>query len=145
MNISTKILILGGTAIAAAAVGFYAGYQQAADYHQALELQAQNEALLKERNLNAQYQQALNDARARQSAILDDFERANNELDSLRHTVQNSLPRDTNAACTRALSARGALLTDCAAKYIGMATKADQHAEDARTLMNAWQALEKGN
>ena len=145
MNLSTKILILCGTALFFAAVGFYAGYKQAANYHESLELQAQNEALLKERQMNNEYATALNEARQRQTAILADFDNLASEFNRLRDTAKNSLPANTEPACLNAVNTRNELFTDCAAKYADMARKADQHAEDVRALNSAWQALQKGN
>lgn len=145
MNFYVKFGLIAGSAVALLGGSFYAGYKAAVRYHTALELQAQNEALLKERQLNNEYQQALNEARQRQTAILADFDNLNDELNSLRDTVQNSLPAGTEPACLNACSARSELFTDCAAKYADMATKADQHAADVRTLNAAWQALQKGN
>ena len=145
MNAYFKIGVAVGALVALAGGSFYAGYKAAVRYHESLELEAQNAALLKERQMNNEYATALNEARERQTAILADFDNLAAELNRLRDTAKNSLPADTEPACLNAVDTRNELFTDCAAKYADMARKADQHAEDVRALNSAWQALQKGN
>lgn len=145
MNAYFKIGVALGALVALSGGSFYAGYKAAVRYHTSLEIQAQNEALLKERQMNNEYATALNEARQRQTAILADFDNLALELNRLRDTAKNSLPANTEPACLNAVDTRNELFTDCAAKYADMARKADQHAEDVRALNSAWQALQKGN
>lgn len=96
--------------------------QQAAALSQAV-TKAQNEAKSRENTLRA----AADSARSESDGL-------RNDLNALRGQY-DQLSRD--AVIERA-AAVGVVLDQCARQYQGLAEKADRHANDVRTLIEAW-------
>ena len=80
-------------------------------------------------------------AQARAQAARRDADAARTELDRLRNSVaatRGGVPGESAAACAQRADAGGELLAQCAAAYSDLAAVADRHANDARTLIEAW-------
>lgn len=138
MNFYQKIALGMCVLASAAATAYYAGYKNATRYHTQLETEAQNLALLKERELKDEYIAALNDARLRQETLFNDFDALSSEYQRLRDNVQNSLPTNTESPGINTATTYAKLFTDCAKEYGAMAKNADQHAHDLKTIRDAW-------
>jgi uncharacterized protein YgfB (UPF0149 family) len=85
--------------------------------------------------------EAQNEAKQREARLRAAAAAAGNESDSLRHDldqVRDQLATATRDAAVERAAAVSAVLADCSRKYQGMAAKADAHASDVRTLMDAW-------
>ena len=82
---------------------------------------------------------AQNSANARNAVLLRDLGIAHSELDRLR-TALAGLPGPSGPpeACANRAATEGKLLLNCAERYTELAGKADRHASDAQTLMEAW-------
>jgi hypothetical protein len=68
-------------------------------------------------------------------------DRARSELDRLRDNIRSAsggVPGESTGACAVRADAAGELLAQCAGAYLSMAGIADRHANDARTLIEAW-------
>jgi len=85
--------------------------------------------------------QATNAAAARERGLRADAAGARNELDRLRDVLQD-YERGTAgippASCPDRAIALSDVLQECAGRYSGLAEKADRHASDLQTLMDAW-------
>ena len=80
-------------------------------------------------------------AQTRAQVARRDADRARSELDRLRDNLRSAsggVPGESPGACTVRADAAGELLAQCAAAYLSMAGIADRHANDARTLIEAW-------
>lgn len=80
-------------------------------------------------------------AQARAQAARRDADAARTELDRLRddlRATRGGVPGESATACTQRADAGGELLAQCAAAYSDLAAVADRHANDARTLIEAW-------
>ena len=80
-------------------------------------------------------------AQTRAVAARRDADAARSELDRLRGTLsiaRGGVPGESAAACAVRADAGGELLAQCAAAYSDLAAVADRHANDARTLIEAW-------
>lgn len=85
--------------------------------------------------------EAKNAATKRETILRGDADRARSELDGLRDelkTVCTNLPGDTADACTKRAATVNELFGQCAARYTGLAAKADRHASDSLMLQQAW-------
>ena len=85
--------------------------------------------------------EAQNAAQKRAQSARADADAARSELDRLRGDIAASAGRvadESPAACAVRADAAGELLGSCAAAYLDLAGKADRHASDARTLIEAW-------
>ena len=86
-------------------------------------------------------QEAQNAAQKRAQTARLDADRARSELDRLRDqltSARGGVPGESPAACTVRADAGADVLAQCAAAYLSMAGIADRHANDARTLIEAW-------
>lgn len=104
---------------------------------------AVEDALAAQKIVNANYQEALNDARTRESAARRDAERARFESDGLREQNADAARRIADAAtpeaAVRQYAATANLVFDqCQRSYLEMARVAQGHADDVRTLIGAW-------
>ena len=86
-------------------------------------------------------QEAQNAAQKRAQVARADADRARGELDRLRDTIRataGGVPGESTASCTQRADTSADLLGQCAAAYLDLAAIADRHANDARTLIEAW-------
>mgnify|MGYP001005258802 CR=1 FL=1 len=86
-------------------------------------------------------QEAQNAAQKRAQTARLDADRARTELDRLRDelaSTRGGVPGESTAACAVRAAAGADVLAQCAAAYLSMAGIADRHANDARTLIEAW-------
>lgn len=84
---------------------------------------------------------AANAARERDAALLRDAERARAESERLRDDASAyaaGVPEEPAASCAERAAALAELLADVERAGAGMAQAADRHANDARTLIEAW-------
>lgn len=80
-------------------------------------------------------------AQTRAQVARRDADRARSELDRMRDTLsatRGGVPGESPGACAVRADAAGELLAQCAGAYLSMAGIADRHANDARTLIEAW-------
>ena len=87
------------------------------------------------------YQGALNDAIKTQAILQAAATRAGRERDSLREqlsTAQQRIATASASAIAEYASTAGELLAQCGAEITELAAKADGHANDVRTLIEAW-------
>lgn len=85
-------------------------------------------------------QEAQNAAAKRAQAARRDADSARTELDRLRQHVASTAASagDAPAASPDRAAAHGELLVQCSAAYQDLARVADGHANDVRTLIEAW-------
>lgn len=84
--------------------------------------------------------QAQSDAAARLDSLRRSAGLARDELDGLRMASEAAM-RTASAsldACTATAAAYSRLLNQCGAEYQALGERADGHASDVRTLMQAW-------
>ena len=101
-----------------------------------------NEAERKTRLISDQYTEALNNARTRENEIRLAADGARSELDRLRITIKK---RSAAVAASPASAvdysiASADVFGECAAELTALAVKADGHASDLRTMIEAWPA-----
>lgn len=104
-------------------------------------LQATREARATESRRSLNVQEAQNAAAKRAQVARADADRARSELDRLRDTLSSTsrgLPGEPAAACPERAATVSQLLSACAAEAQELARAADGHANDARTLIEAW-------
>lgn len=80
-------------------------------------------------------------AQTRAQVARRDADRARSELDRMRDTLsatRGGVPGESTAACAVRADAAADVLAQCAGAYLSMAGIADRHANDARTLIEAW-------
>ena len=79
-------------------------------------------------------------ATTREVALRRDRDRAHSELERLRIALQRDMPGsgDATTACTERADPARELFLECAADLTALAGKADRHASDAQSLMDAW-------
>ena len=147
------------TAIVAGALAFGAGWKvqawrydaQIADIKaaqaQALAL-ANEEASRNFRAITTKYEGALNAARTRETVLRRNADLARTESDGLRSQLTDAARRI--AAAPPASVAEYAttvshLFSDCSRRYQELGVQADGHANDVRTLVEAWPVMEGGS
>jgi septal ring factor EnvC (AmiA/AmiB activator) len=102
---------------------------------------AVSRARAEERAINKTYQEALNAARTREALLRRDADRARAESDSLRAQLSDAARRIADAppaAVAEYATTVGELLAVCSRERTFYAEKADGHASDVRTLIEAW-------
>ena len=80
-------------------------------------------------------------AQTRAQVARRDADRARGELDRMRDTLsatRGGVPGESTASCAQRADAAADVLAQCGAAYQSMASIADRHASDARTLIEAW-------
>jgi len=85
--------------------------------------------------------EAIRNSTVRAIAARRDADAARSELDRMRDTINASrggVPGESPGACAVRADAAGELLAQCAGAYQWLAGIADRHANDARTLIEAW-------
>ena len=146
------LYVFAAVGIVAGALGFAGGWQtqgwrmgeQIAALKTA-QAEAVNTAAREARAQESKRFQGVQDAQAaaqtRAVAARRDADAARSELDRLRGTLsiaRGGVPDESAAACAVRADAGGELLAQCAAAYLDLAAIADRHANDARTLIEAW-------
>lgn len=109
-----------------------------------------NEARVQQDAITTRYENALNDAQVRQTALRTDLNRARAASVGLReqiartnHTLASSgyMPEGAGVTTAQYALASSELLADCGAAYTLLAEQADGHASDVRTLKEAWPSV----
>ena len=140
---AVKGLVLLAAFVAGAAVN---GWRVKAHYQAeiaAIEQERQserNEAERKTRLIANQYTEALNNARTRETDLRLSVDGARTELDRLRIAIKK---RSASVAASPASAidysiASADVFGECAAELTALAGKADGHASDLRTMIEAW-------
>ena len=138
---------LAAALIAALAAWFFQGYRygaQLADLHRDHAVavrKAEEQAREAEQAINTKYQEAINAATTRESVLRRHATAARNESDSLRAQLTDAARRFADAppaAVIEYAATTNELLTDCSRRYQELGAQADGHANDVRTLTEAW-------
>ena len=117
------------------------GYQKAVAEYNVKLIEAKERADKRERELTAQVKEAQDNGLKREETIKALADAVGKSSDSLRNTanaIRLGLPNATVEAARTAADAFAALFTDCQRRYADVAEKADGHANDVRTLEEAW-------
>ena len=117
------------------------GYQKAVAEYNVKLLAAKEVADKREQELSAQVQEAQANGLKREETIRTLAAAVGKSSDSLRNTanaIRLGLPLATVEAARTAADAFAAVFTDCQRRYIEVARAADGHANDVRTLEEAW-------
>lgn len=134
-------------ALAAAAVWVFQDARWSADVADIRLSQANEQAAAvsraraEERAINKTYQEALNAARTREALLRRDADRARAESDSLRTQLSHAarlIADAPPAAVAEYATTVSELLAVCSRERTFYAEKADGHASDIRTLIEAW-------
>lgn len=99
---------------------------------------------LAEASFNTRYQEALNEARTRESHLQAELDRLGAVSDGLRSQAADAarrLARSSPSAVLEYATALNVVYDDCRAAYAGMAAKAAGHAADVTTLRDAWPVI----
>lgn len=117
------------------------GYDKAAAEYQQKLADAKDAARLREQALNAQLQEARNAGAQRdqvlQAAAAATVAASGSLRDTLTH-LRSGLPGASAASLAHTADTLAAVLSECQDQYRDVAAKADRHANDARTLTEAW-------
>lgn len=95
----------------------------------------------KQQEITDGYIKALNDARSREADLRRDVAAASDAANSLRKQAADAarqLASHTPATVVIYATAASELLAECSAEYQRLAEKADGHAADVKTLIEAW-------
>lgn len=95
----------------------------------------------KQKEITDGYIKALNDARTRETALRRDVAVASDAANSLRKQAADAarqLASQPPATVVIYATSAGDLLAECSAEYQRLAEKADGHAADVKTLIEAW-------
>ena len=117
------------------------GYQKAVAEYNVKLLAAKEAADKREQELSAQVQEAQANGLKREETIKALAAAVGKSSDSLRNTanaIRLGLPLATVEAARTAADAFATVFTDCQRRYADVAEKADGHANDVRTLEEAW-------
>ena len=117
------------------------GYQRAVAEYAVKEKAAKEQALEKERFLRQQVSEAEANAQKRyeeKRAVIADAAAATRSLRDTIADQRSKLATVAADACRQTASAALTVLAECASAYGDMAEKADGHADDVRTLSEAW-------
>ena len=109
--------------------------------HKTAELDAVSRVRSDERAITKTYQEALNAARIRENTLRRDVAAAGAQSDGLREQAAEAARRlaaAPPAAVLEYATAVNQLFADCSRSYQELAGKADGHAADVRTLIEAW-------
>ena len=117
------------------------GYQKAVAEYNVKLLAAKEAADKREQELTTQVQEAQANGLKREETIKALAAAVGKSSDSLRNTanaIRLGLPNATVEAARTAADAFATVFTDCQRRYADVAEKADGHANDVRTLEEAW-------
>lgn len=146
------LYVFAAVGIVAGALGFAGGWQtqgwrlgEQISKIKSDQLEAVNDAVREARATESRrftnVQEAVNAAQTRAQTARRDADRARSELDRLRDTTRatrGGVPGESAAACAARADTASELLATCAGAYLDLARHADYHANDARTLIEAW-------
>ena len=117
------------------------GYQRAVTEYQQKLSDAKDAARLREQALNAQLQEARNAGAQRdqvlQAAAAATVAASGSLRDTLTH-LRSGLPGTSATSLAHTADTLAAVLSECQDEYREVAEKADRHANDARTMTEAW-------
>lgn len=135
-------------AIVAGSGAFYVAWQMQAGNVTAVELKHANAVIEATERANTAWSAIARNSIAatvaatnRESATRSRLDGARTERDGLQRDLEAATARLANAtpaACIERASALSAVLDQCAGAYQDMAGKAERHANDAQTLIEAW-------
>ena len=117
------------------------GYQKAVAEYNVKLIEAKERADKRERELTAQVKEAQDNGLKREETIRTLAAAVGKSSDSLLNTanaIRLGLPHATVEAARTAADAFATVFTDCQRRYADVAEKADGHANDVRTLEEAW-------
>ena len=117
------------------------GYQKAVAEYNVKLIEAKERADKRERELTAQVKEAQDNGLKREETIRTLAAAVGKSSDSLLNTanaIRIGLPNATVEAARTAADAFATVFTDCQRRYADVAEKADGHANDVRTLEEAW-------
>lgn len=117
------------------------GYQKAVAEYTVKLLEAKEAADKREQELTTQVQEAQANGLKREETIRTLAAAVGKSSDSLRNTanaIRLGLPLATVEAARTAADAFAAVFSECQGRYGSLAEKADGHANDVRTLEEAW-------
>ena len=117
------------------------GYQKAVAEYNVKLLAAKEVADKREQELSAQVQEAQANGLKREETIKALAAAVGKSSDSLRNTanaIRLGLPNATVEAARTAADAFATVFSECQRRYADVAEKADGHANDVRTLEEAW-------
>ena len=117
------------------------GYQKAVAEYNVKLIEAKELADKRERELTAQVKEAQDNGLKREETIRTLAAAVGKSSDSLLNTanaIRLGLPNATVEAARTAADAFATVFTDCQRRYADVAEKADGHANDVRTLEEAW-------
>ena len=117
------------------------GYQKAVAEYNVKLLEAKEAADKREQELSAQVQEAQANGLKREETIKALAAAVGKSSDSLRNTanaIRLGLPLATVEAARTAADAFATVFSECQGRYGALAEKADGHANDVRTLEEAW-------
>lgn len=138
---------LAGLAVAAASTWHVQAWRYDAQIAEIKTAHAQAAALASEENarnfraITTKYEGALNDARTREDVLRRDARAARTESDSLRAQLSDAARRIADAppaSVAEYATTVSELLAVCSRERTFFAEKADGHASDVRTLVEAW-------
>lgn len=138
---------LAGLALAAASTWHVQAWRYDAQIAEIKAAQAQAATLASEetarnfRAITTKYEGALNAATKRETKLRADAAAALRTIDGLRGTLYEfraSLPNASTATLIARADTAAELLGACVNEYRSVAESADRHADDARTLVEAW-------
>ena len=117
------------------------GYQKAVAEYNVKLLAAKEAADKREQELTTQVQEAQANGLKREETIKALAAAVGKSSDSLRNTanaIRLGLPHATVEAARTAADAFATVFSECQGRYGELAAKADGHASDVQTLMEAW-------
>ena len=117
------------------------GYQKAVAEYNVKLLAAKEAADKREQELTTKVQEAQANGLKREETIRTLAAAVGKSSDSLRHTadtIRLGLPNATVQAARTAADAFATVFSECQRRYADVAEKADGHANDVRTLEEAW-------
>lgn len=145
---ATTILTHLLAAIVAGAGSFYVAWQMQAGNVTAVELKHANAVIEATSRTDAAWRGIVGNSIAatvaatnRESATRSRLDGTRSERDGLQRDLEAATARlatATPAACLERASALSSVLSQCAGAFEDMAGKAERHANDAQTLIEAW-------
>ena len=140
--LNPRVLIVAAL-VAILAFTHYTAYRKG-KHHVELEWKASvaaanEDALRLERARQSRVDQAARAAAAREDRLRSDASRAGDSLQRLRHAIAaHKLAEESRAAAIERADTAEQLLIESATAYRELAEKADRHATDVQTLLDAW-------